>query len=794
MADPAQVTFYDSCVPPLGAGSYTITVSQALTVDVAQTQADGGVTDIPSAPQPPVSQTVIVRGPRFAVDPADVHRRFPPDAGIGQYDQYLPLIVLNKRALPWEPALPPPHARPSPWLALMVFTDDQLLTPSSSADPNSQQNLTRVTRFPLDQVVTATFNGKPTTGPPAGTLGPSITLSADEDPTSITCDTIELSMDTFTALVPSAQDLPYLAHVRQVSTANKAPLSLAHDGWFSVILANRFAVPPVTTAANIADTATTASQRNIVHLVSLEGFDLTDAGARARTASGYQRVRLISLHGWSFTCVADPRHNFRELMLGLIAPQHDLPPDLRLRMPLPEGLWMMEPDPGPDAAAFTRLRDGHVPLGHTTASGEQTFAWYRGPLSPVPTQEFLQAPDPTTDATPRTAQSAADLMIYDAQHGLFDQSYAVAFETGRSLALASLPFATNLLQWRRLAHTSVDRALATRLRLARTRVASGAAPPAPLMRDDATALRRLMQEPEVASTLRRTPHLSAPANADEGDQADQTGILAQIVAWLAQIALLQGVPFDALVPHPRLLPAESIRFFYLDANWIDSLLDGALSIGVHSSRDIQLDRLTRPSLKRQVHRALGYGPEIRRGLRGAAPPPATPRPAGFLLRSAVVADWPGLEVQAWSAADASTPMVPLRLDRVASGVLIAIYPDVPVTLQFNEPSEGLVCGVEDEGIRLRYVPGLSGATASNIGQVITPDTPILLTPAEIAGTRRATPPGSGALTIAGAGGLAQAIQKKLAGIALTPASLAVQLVRVPEQMLFQSQSGPGAMA
>ena len=53
----------------------------------------------------------------------------------------------------------------------------------------------------------------------------------------------------------------------------------------------------------------------------------------------------------------------------------------------------------------------------------------------------------------------------------------------------------------------------------------------------------------------------------------------QISKWLGRLRLLKGVPFNYLVPDERMLPPESIRFFYLDINWIDSLLDGAFSIG-----------------------------------------------------------------------------------------------------------------------------------------------------------------------------------------------------------------------
>ena len=58
-----------------------------------------------------------------------------------------------------------------------------------------------------------------------------------------------------------------------------------------------------------------------------------------------------------------------------------------------------------------------------------------------------------------------------------------------------------------------------------------------------------------------------------------------IVAWLARAALLYGVPFEYITPDGRMLPRESLRFFYIDANWQNSLVDGAVSVGLSSSAD-----------------------------------------------------------------------------------------------------------------------------------------------------------------------------------------------------------------
>ena len=52
-----------------------------------------------------------------------------------------------------------------------------------------------------------------------------------------------------------------------------------------------------------------------------------------------------------------------------------------------------------------------------------------------------------------------------------------------------------------------------------------------------------------------------------------------MLAWFANLAMLEGVPFNYLVPDERMLPPESIRFFHVDQDWIDALIDGAFSIG-----------------------------------------------------------------------------------------------------------------------------------------------------------------------------------------------------------------------
>jgi hypothetical protein len=122
-----------------------------------------------------------------------------------------------------------------------------------------------------------------------------------------------------------------------------------------------------------------------------------------------------------------------------------------------------------------------------------------------------------------------------------------------------------------------------------------------------------------------------------------------VVNWFDDLNLLRGVPFNYLVPDERMLPAESIRFFWLDAVWVDALLDGAFSIGRvtssdHSSGDTFTDSVG----------AGGYD-----------------KVTGILLRSSVVAGWPDLQVDGFGAD--GTLLERLRMDRLSPNVLICLF-------------------------------------------------------------------------------------------------------------------------
>lgn len=137
-----------------------------------------------------------------------------------------------------------------------------------------------------------------------------------------------------------------------------------------------------------------------------------------------------------------------------------------------------------------------------------------------------------------------------------------------------------------------------------------------------------------------------------------------LATWLSRLALLNGVPFNYLVPDERMLPQESIRFFYLDQNWLSALSDGAFSIGRNLTADtdsamLNLDTAVAPGAQQK---SFAFTTKVRSKLLGTDPPPVPTLISGFLLRSSLVLDYPSLGVNAYPKGGTPDDKPPVMLD------------------------------------------------------------------------------------------------------------------------------------
>lgn len=617
-----SLEFISSICPRLPDGEYVLTAQQ-------QVRLNGDELGWPYADKPddkwaaaPTTRLQFsVAGPRFDLDPGQIHARFPPPNSSGEYYNVLPHIIFERQTLPWERSIDPTQSLqsspdappPPPWLALLLFDDQDdagafTLSTVTLADLLSQY-ATSATPPGLPEFVQL-LPRSASSAPQVGQLK----LEVGQAP-SDRLSVIDVSKQLLWRMLPSLAEATLMAHVRRGTAANQ-PDAVAD---YPVIFCNRLPAP-----GNGGDTP--VGTRSTVHLVSLEGrLPLLDALQAQPTDD--TPVRLVSLHHWSFSTIQNSR-SFSSWLKGAWCPDSERTDPVDENQPSTcsagRGHELRAlPSQNTDAEAF--LAQGYVPLHHQTRQGNHLVSWYRGPLLPG----VNRAP-----ALPLPVRSPDQLKRYLSDVGMFEVSYAAAWELGRSLTLRSRKTSLSLWHWKR------------------------------------AQTQQLRQAERTPSHLPYAPAWTPPPDFPP-----------DVSQWFLELQRLEHVPFCYLVPKEEMLPNNSVRFFSVDANWVACLLDGALSVGRTTSRDLARDG----------------------ALRSASGVPAPTGYTGFLLRSPVVSGWPDLGVEAYSELSAEdiarytpsvTPLTCVRMQRVGPDTLLCLF-DRPIeVVDIHEHAESIHFGVD----------------------------------------------------------------------------------------------------
>jgi hypothetical protein len=200
-------------------------------------------------------------------------------------------------------------------------------------------------------------------------------------------------------------------------------------------------------------------------------------------------------------------------------------------------------------------------------------------------------------------------------------------------------------------------------------------------------------------------------------------------SFLAHLRLLIGVPFDYLVPDSRLLPDESVRFFYLDRSWTDRLVDGAISVGKIGTREQAHHQAHAPTVNQQVDLSERIVRTLQRRLSdfqvAKSTNDANQQPAdiitGFLMRSAAVSGWPQMDVRAFNTIihpgldvkdiPASQTLPLLRLERLSPSVLLALFQGIPELVWCEEPHHDVQFGIAETPNGTLNIPPRDGTGA-----------------------------------------------------------------------------------
>jgi hypothetical protein len=651
-----ELTKYIQCyTPELTAGDYSVHLKQTIN-SKANTKPDARY--LPSATEK-IENTLnfYVDAARFVLNPTDIYSVYPPAAQNGAFSESIAQIVFTRRTLPWERTLDgkmPAYAlkgteptvdQPIPWMALILINEDQL--------PDIMNRTLR-------EVIYAE----------AGVTGPAILESSttesdlklmpwERSNMAEGCQTIDITAAQFNDLLPTIADLPYLAHIKEVNIANKdkngiVDIDPAHAdiASFAVVIGNRLPTP---------------NKRHIAVLVSLEGFGAylkPDDKLPAQKNIPTPTVRMVVLAHWLF--YNEGQHSFLEMAQQL--------QNKKLQVYQPKAEFKL--------AEYLDM--GYTPMQHLTRSGVKNISWYRGPLTP------LALPKMDRNISYSSSDSA---LRYDAESGFYDVSYAAAWQIGKLLALQNLNFSQAMVSWR-------NKVKLLALQYKKTNILD------PILQSserlDTTVKEKLIDYIRNIEKPKLTSNIKA---ADENDYKSQlnteaaNAIPAEVKTFLGDLFRLKGVPFNYIVSDELYLEKGNvdgtIGFFYIDPNWVESMLDGAISIGRMSDSQMLLDNAMAGNFAQEFYQKVKEAESIKPYREDPTKEFRLLDITGFLLRSNIISGWRGLEIEAFDASGVKLPA--FRFERIDNDIMLGIYNGKISKVVITEPQEGLFFGIKSAG-------------------------------------------------------------------------------------------------
>jgi hypothetical protein len=692
VVDAGEEIIFSYYRPSLRAGVYEIAVSHDVVIP------NGAKKTLKSG------KKFHVVGPRFSLEEGDVVGKYPPQ-GHGDHSTILPHVILGDPHLPWARLGTTKNVTDDrnsvPWLALLVFTQAELEVGAEILGEKGEQD-------PTGAVDGLTF-GDIFNLQSKGTIAcPFSEFDEETIDKASTARFIFVPNDIFRPLFseydpdglpkdgekPDTSRYKFLAHVRKINTEGLPEHVAGEDEakLFSLVLAHRTAPLDLKETTSIA-----------IHLVSIENVENL---VKYPLKAGH--VGMASLHSWTYSCFAAGTITLQERLRNLGETLNVLRPADSVINALGDG----------DIPAATaerlkqRARDGFTLLRYRVQTGDETIAFTRSPFVPGNVQY------PIPNLVGQSLSSGTDLQVLDQHLGIMDITYSAAWQLGKTLAIADRAFTSALVRIR----TVMAKESLRRAKIEVVRQNSGYMTIEDTLKGLADAVKRMSALPAAAAAAAAARRAAAAPTADGEAQAttpsrrwsrakkelldlsvnnpairshlprhckDVMNTLAAstdgpgtfyaeynepvspdwmlVFKWVLDRLFMYNIPPHYLLPDPEVLPNESLRFFAIDRSWTDALIDGALSVANHQTP--MLDQSTRNAIKQRITDYLStedtnlhYTPQV--------------PTYGMLLRSDVVAQFPGLAVRAPNnAGDNRAPI--LRQDVIADGTMLCLFDRAP---------------------------------------------------------------------------------------------------------------------
>jgi len=443
---PGQEQLYSYFVPGLQARPYTINVKQDISAGKESKQLQS-------------NQAFTVTGPRFSLPDNAIHSVYPPQ-GHSDDPEILPHVVFNDNTFPWErvgsnKAEKMPNSEDYyvrnrvPWLAVLVFTQDELLLPQSAlSGPNSIFQDISDFKDGAKQSPTYAINMSVTDLSPCKVRQTWTPIKYDPklesaDKTDIILvqralyNSLFATYDARGAVDPSQAAANvfhhrFLAHRRDIKTKGMA-LSAGTDqddsGSFGIVFSHR--------TGPLELQQPTAVFAHLVSIENVEGVAGTDPWP---IPNSFEYVAMSSLYSWSYTCLPSGLPNVHDTMKNLGATLSVLRPSLSA-----EDIAIITGKPLGDKI-LQRTMAGFTLARYRTQTGETTSCFTRGPFIPCDVNYPLGNFRPFQ---PSWTNSGTDLQIMDSNLGIMDITYSSAWQLGRTMAIADQAFTAALARVRK---------------------------------------------------------------------------------------------------------------------------------------------------------------------------------------------------------------------------------------------------------------------------------------------------------------------------------------------------------
>ena len=642
---PGNINLYSYAVPGLKTGdTYTASFTQTVNYAGGSTQTFQSLKQFSTLATP------------YTLDTSLINSVYPP-SGHSDYWNVLPHVLFNDARTPWllQGTKEDTATSPTPWLALLVFTEDELTPDILTLEAIGTATGTTPSKTPTlayDMQVKDLYSLNSSVSQP-------ISSSSSSDMTQIQAIFIQGSLfanlfgtpvSSSTAsvdpsvTVPSLDRFKFMSHVRRFNASgvtNQDPLSVQELA--------------ATVSPRTGDYTMTAPTIAYAHLVSLAGI----ADNSSLTLNRNQPAALVSLYSWTFNHLPATSYDTRQILIDLAS---SLQP-LSMPQPTLAAVKSQVPNETPaDSWVKNKMLAGYSVVRYRTPTGESTIAITRGFL----TGSKFDA----LDLPP--SNYGSDLALMDESSGFLDLTWQLAWELGRTTAVGDRVFASAMTRLRQAIHTqNLEEAKGTldtsftpiattinrfgntqqsiSLRLSQNTnflgnrwQESALGPSTWETLSFQTVNTQLQYRTQLQSGIQifaaaQTTGVNGAVSEDVYDETNtpESSDYATVLMWIMDKWFLGDIPYTNLITDPSFLPKESARSFYVDQNWFKVYIDGALSIAEHYEEGDDVREAIKTSLT-------AY---LTTNVTNTNYPPQIPK-WGLFIRSEFITKYPDMRISA----------------------------------------------------------------------------------------------------------------------------------------------------